>query len=178
MTIGEIPYGCNSAKFVEVVREMREALVSALETIERQEVEIVALQRRVENIDRQSASDGSDTAVAKTYSGFCAAFFASNRRNATEQEIFDAGVRAGIARVSPAIDTAGAKPWIKHIDAEGNPYWLQHAPPAPSVADAAVASEKPTRKKLCTGSHIMCEGREYCLGYPSCSELAKESGND
>ncbi|WP_250518633.1 hypothetical protein [Caballeronia sp. ATUFL_M1_KS5A] len=101
----------------------------------------------------------ADTAGAKTYSGFCAAFFASNRRNATEQEIFDAGVRAGIARVSPSIDTAGAKPVaevIKWRTLTGQTTWdikvfdklalkngdkLYAAPPAPSVADAAGASE-------------------------------------
>ena len=69
--------------------------------------------------------------------------------------------------------TIGATDWIKKAKES-----LFAAPPAPSVADAAGASEQPARAKLCTGSHIMCEGREYCLGHPSCSDLAKESGND
>ena len=50
---------------------------------------------------------------------------------------------------------------------------------ASPAIDAAGASSDDVREKLCTGSHITCKGREYCLGEPSCRDLAaKESGND
>jgi hypothetical protein len=91
-------------------------------------------------------------------------------------------------------DTAGAKleggEWRAIFNSARSPDatfeqfcgWMREeiaATPASSVVDAAWASDAPARTKLCRGSHIMCEGREYCLGEPSCKDLAeKESGND
>lgn len=40
-----------------------------------------------------------------------------------------------------------------------------------TVSADAEKDAEPARKKLCTGSHVTCEGREYCLGHPSCDDL-------
>ena len=73
------------------------------------------------------------------------------------------------------VDFTHAGPWkfTDDVDAAVDKLMARSA-----AINAASASKTTERKKLCTGSHIMCEGREYCLGHPSCNDLAKESGND
>lgn len=74
------------------------------------------------------------------------------------------------------VDFTHAGPWkfTDDVDAAVDKLMARSA-----AINAARGSKTTERKKLCKGSHIMCEGREYCLAYPSCSELeAKESGND
>lgn len=74
------------------------------------------------------------------------------------------------------VDFTHAGPWKFTDDADAA---VDKLIARSAAINAASASKTTERKKLCTGSHIMCEGREYCLGHPSCSELAaKESGND
>lgn len=67
------------------------------------------------------------------------------------------------------VDFTHAGPWkfTDDVDAAVDKLMARSA-----AINAASASKTTERKKLCTGSHIMCEGREYCLGHPSCSELA------
>jgi hypothetical protein len=35
-------------------------------------------------------------------------------------------------------------------------------------------SDGQPKERLCGGSHIACNGVDYCLGHPSCRDIAKE----
>ena len=53
MEILDIPDGCNSARFVAAVLEMREAVLQMSELIEAHEITIVTLERRIEELERR-----------------------------------------------------------------------------------------------------------------------------
>jgi hypothetical protein len=43
-----------------------------------------------------------------------------------------------------------------------------------SGAEPVEESDVRPRERLCGGSHIACNGVDYCLGHPSCRDIANE----
>jgi hypothetical protein len=43
-----------------------------------------------------------------------------------------------------------------------------------SDAEPVGKSDVRPKERLCGGSHISCNGVDYCLGHPSCRDIAKE----
>jgi hypothetical protein len=41
-------------------------------------------------------------------------------------------------------------------------------------AEPVEESDVRPKERLCGGSHISCNGVDYCLGHPSCRDIAKE----
>jgi hypothetical protein len=43
-----------------------------------------------------------------------------------------------------------------------------------SGAEPVEESDVRPKERLCGGSHVTCNGVDYCLGHPSCRDIAKE----